>query len=41
MRKIEGTCGTRMPQNNQRYFVDNPGLITRIRSWILAGAPNN
>lgn len=41
VRKIEGTCGTRMPLNNQSYFVNNPGLITRIRSWILAGAPNN
>jgi hypothetical protein len=41
VRKIEGSCGTRMPQNNQSYFVDNPGLITRIRSWILAGAANN
>lgn len=41
VKKIEGTCGTRMPQNNQSYFVDNPGLITRIRSWILAGALNN
>jgi hypothetical protein len=41
VRKIEGTCGTRMPQNNQNYFVNNPGQITRIRSWILAGALNN
>ncbi|WP_044181078.1 Ig-like domain-containing protein [Hyalangium minutum] len=41
VRKIEGTCGTRMPQNNPSYFVDNPGLITRIRSWILGGALNN
>jgi len=41
VKKIEGTCGTRMPQNNQSYFVDNPGHITRIRSWILAGALNN
>jgi hypothetical protein len=41
--KISGVpaCGTRMPQNDQNYFVDNPGLITRIRSWILAGALNN
>ena len=41
VRKIEGTCGTRMPQNSTNYFVDNPGLVTQIRSWILAGAPNN
>jgi hypothetical protein len=41
VRKIEGTCGTREPQNDQPYFANNPGLITRIRSWILAGAPNN
>ncbi len=41
VRKIEGTCGTRMPQNDQSYFVNNPGHITRIRSWILAGALNN
>jgi len=44
--KISGTystavCGSRMPQNDTTYFVSNPGLITRIRSWILAGAPNN
>jgi hypothetical protein len=30
-----------MPQNDQTYFANNPGLITRIRSWILAGALNN
>lgn len=42
VRKISGTtCGNRMPQNNSGYFVTNPGLITRIRSWILAGALNN
>jgi hypothetical protein len=41
VRKIEGNCGTRMPQDDQSYFVNNPGLITRIRSWILAGALNN
>jgi hypothetical protein len=42
VRKISGaTCGTRMPSGNTNYFVDNPGLITRIRSWIRAGALNN
>jgi hypothetical protein len=42
VRKISGTaCGNRMPQDNPGYFVSNPGLITRIRSWILAGALNN
>ncbi len=41
VRKIEGTCGTREPQNDVNYFATNPGLITRIRSWILANALNN
>jgi hypothetical protein len=43
VKKIDGTCsvGSRMPQGNTNYFVDNPGHLTRIRSWILAGAPNN
>jgi hypothetical protein len=35
------TCGGTMPQNDQTYFATNPGLVTRIRSWILAGALNN
>ncbi|MGZ3456943.1 MAG: PKD domain-containing protein [Archangium sp.] len=34
-------CGSRMPQSNPAYFDDHPGELTRIRSWILAGAPNN
>lgn len=34
-------CGTRMPQGNVAHFDNNPGELTRIRSWILAGAPNN
>jgi len=34
-------CGIRMPQFNESYFDNNPGELTRIRSWILAGAPNN
>jgi hypothetical protein len=34
-------CGDRMPLDNQTYFDTNPGLVTRIRSWILAGALNN
>jgi hypothetical protein len=42
IRKMEGTtCGTRMPQNNQGYFNNNPGLVIRVRSWILAGASDN
>jgi hypothetical protein len=42
VRKIEGTgCGTRMPQDNPSYFVDNPNLLVRVRSWIQAGALNN
>ncbi|HYO64468.1 MAG TPA: PKD domain-containing protein, partial [Archangium sp.] len=34
-------CGTRMPQGNAAHFDNNPGQLTRIRSWILAGAANN
>ena len=30
-----------MPQNNPTYFDSNPGLIIRVRSWILAGAADN
>jgi hypothetical protein len=43
IRKIEGTTcgGTRMPRNNPGYFDANPGLVVRIRSWVLAGAPND
>jgi len=42
VRKIStANCGDRMPRNNPAFFVDNPGLITRIRSWIIAGALNN
>lgn len=40
--KMTGTpCGSRMPLNNPTYFDSNPGLVTRVRSWILASAPNN
>jgi hypothetical protein len=40
--KITGTtCGNQMPRNDSTYFNLNPGLVTRIRSWILAGAKNN
>jgi hypothetical protein len=40
--KISGDgCGNRMPQGDVGYFDSNPGELTRIRSWILAGAPNN
>jgi len=42
VRKISGTtCGGRMPASDPSYFANDPGLITRIRSWILAGALNN
>ncbi|PTL85763.1 Ig-like domain-containing protein [Vitiosangium sp. GDMCC 1.1324] len=34
-------CGGRMPQGNPGYFDEHPGELTRIRSWILAGALNN
>ncbi|WP_224242383.1 Ig-like domain-containing protein [Hyalangium gracile] len=40
--KMEGNaCGTRMPSNDQAYFDDNPGMVVRVRSWILAGAAND
>ncbi|WP_321543607.1 PKD domain-containing protein [Hyalangium rubrum] len=40
--KISGDgCGGRMPQLDTSYFDTNPGELIRIRSWILAGAPNN
>jgi hypothetical protein len=42
VRKISSAnCGNRMPQNNPAFFDTNPGYITRIRSWIIAGAANN
>lgn len=42
VRKISGPdCGNRMPRDNPTFFVTNPGLVTRIRSWIIAGAANN
>ncbi|WP_224248496.1 PKD domain-containing protein [Hyalangium gracile] len=42
IRKITGTsCGGRMPQDDTQYFANNPGLVTLIRSWILANALNN
>jgi hypothetical protein len=42
IRKLEGTtCGPRMPTNNTNYFTQNPGLLVRVRSWILGGALNN
>jgi hypothetical protein len=42
VRKLEGTmCGNRMPRNNPTYFSANPGLLVRVRSWILAGAAND
>ncbi|WP_257459556.1 PKD domain-containing protein [Archangium lipolyticum] len=42
VQKISGTtCGPRMPEKAPEYFDKNPGLLTRIRSWILAGAPSD
>jgi Big-like domain-containing protein len=34
-------CGRRMPLGNPDYFDLNPGELTQIRSWILAGALDN
>lgn len=37
--KMIGTaCGPRMPPGDPTYFDRSPGLVTRVRSWILAGA---
>jgi len=38
--KMEGqACGNRMPPGgDEPYFDINPGLLVRVRSWILAGA---
>lgn len=42
IQKISGeSCGGRMPQMDPEYFDKNPGELTRLRSWILAGALNN
>ncbi len=41
VKRIEGTCEERMPQSNPTFFDQNPGLVTKIRSWILNGALNN
>jgi hypothetical protein len=42
VKKISGeTCGTRMPADDSSHFDTHPGRLTRIRSWILAGAANN
>lgn len=42
IRKMTGaTCGDRMPRADPTYFDANPGLVVRVRSWILAGAPND
>ena len=30
-----------MPRNNPTYFDSRPGLLIRVRSWILAGAAND
>lgn len=39
VQKLEGTsCGDRMPPNDLTYFDRQPGQLTRLRSWILAGA---
>ncbi|HEX8539105.1 MAG TPA: PKD domain-containing protein, partial [Cystobacter sp.] len=34
-------CGNRMPLGNSSYFDSNPGELTQILSWILAGALDN
>ncbi|MCY1076347.1 Ig-like domain-containing protein [Archangium lansingense] len=34
-------CGRRMPMGDPDYFDLNPGELTQIRSWILAGALDN
>ncbi|WPB79328.1 Ig-like domain-containing protein [Archangium violaceum] len=34
-------CGRRMPMGDTTYFDSNPGELTKIRSWILAGALDN
>jgi hypothetical protein len=42
VRKMEGLdCGNRMPQGDESYFETNPGLLVRVRSWILAGAKDD
>ncbi|MCY1047043.1 Ig-like domain-containing protein [Corallococcus sp. bb12-1] len=42
VQKLEGTaCGSRMPKGDTDYFDLNPGLVVRVRSWILAGAAND
>ncbi|WP_239470134.1 PKD domain-containing protein [Archangium violaceum] len=35
------SCGRRMPPLDADYFDRNAGELTRIRSWILAGAAND
>lgn len=40
--RISGdACGRRMPMGDPDYFDLNPGELTQIRSWILAGALDN
>ncbi|HEX5745940.1 MAG TPA: Ig-like domain-containing protein [Archangium sp.] len=40
--RISGdACGRRMPMGDSDYFDLNPGELTQIRSWILAGALDN
>ena len=42
VRKMEGpACGDRMPRGDETYFDNNPGLLVRVRSWILAGAKDD
>jgi hypothetical protein len=42
VKKMSGeSCGTRMPQDRPTYYDTHPGDLTRVRSWILAGAPND
>jgi hypothetical protein len=38
---VQQGCGPRMPMGDSDYFDRNPGALTEIRSWILAGALDN
>ncbi|MET0405947.1 MAG: Ig-like domain-containing protein [Cystobacter sp.] len=38
---VQQGCGPRMPLGDSDHFDQNPGALTEIRSWILAGALDN
>jgi len=41
-RKLAGTsCGSRMPLNDPTLTDREPGLLLKVRSWILAGAKDD